>query len=207
MEIIFFHGLQVDDFEDAFWKTWVAKDDEHVVWPKDWLSKHLPEARILSVSYNSSATKIAGQRDMYLLGESLVQDIIHSDSNIGQTCPVFLVGHCLGGIVIKEFIISAIKRTTMVKPEKKEFGMLQTFLDNFRGAFFYATPHGGSKEITRFANRLKHPSQILHLLKTLDTDTARINNDFRQQRNMWNARTYALTESLPTSSLVSLASV
>ncbi|CAM6097258.1 unnamed protein product [Calypogeia fissa] len=202
-EIIFFHGLQVDNFEQAFWKTWVAKNDDKLVWPKEWLSKKFEKARILSVTYNSSASQSSGHStsDMYRLGENLVTDIIlDAECDIGQKCPVVLIGHCLGGIVIKQFIMSAFNMMFKMDNEldKRKIKRIRTFLNNFKGAFFYATPHGGSEEITRFAQQLDNASPVLELLKTLSTETARINEEFRMHRKNLKARTYGIGESLPT---------
>lgn len=99
-------------------------------------------------------------------------------------------------------------RNFHVRPHTNEFKRIEDFLDNFKGAFFYATPQGGSQEMTKFASGLRHPSEIFHLLKTLNEDAARISNEFRLHRDYnWNARTFALAESLPTTSLVSPASI
>ncbi|CAM6097255.1 unnamed protein product [Calypogeia fissa] len=199
MDIIFFHGLQLGDFEKAYWKAWVATDNDRLIWPKEWLSLRFPGARILSVSYNSSAMKVAGQNDMYLLGENLVADIIlDAETGCGQNCPVFLVGHSLGGIVIKQLIISAIRERNGTNPdtERRKLDRLNNFLDKFKGAFFYATPHLGSRAAD-FASLLPQASIILKLLRTLDTERGRINEEFRKLRGVWNARTYGVAESLP----------
>lgn len=210
-DIIFFHGLQTGDYEEAFWKTWRAKDQEQLIWPKDWLSKILPNARILSVSYNSSAKHVKGestdQGDMELLGEILVDDIVlDKRSDIGQTCPVFLVGHCLGGIVIKQFILSVINEKTSFQPrddqnenEQSKVDRTATFLKNFKGAYFYGTPNGGiPNNVTPFANLLTSPSPILKFLRTLDTHRGRINEDFRQLRSNRHVLTHGIGEARAT---------
>ncbi|CAM6092098.1 unnamed protein product [Calypogeia fissa] len=201
VQIIFFHGLQPGDFENAFWRTWASTDNEQLVWPQKWLTIKFPLARMLSVSYNSSAKSDAGQTDMYALGENLVTDII-THLECGQNCPVFLVGHSLGGIVIKQFILSAIKMKYLLDPDQQKMDIqrISTFLDNFNGAFFYATPHGGSR-IADFASLLQQSSKVLGLLRTLNTQRARINDEFRQQRRNWKARTYGVAEHLPTTYL------
>ncbi|CAM6127081.1 unnamed protein product [Calypogeia fissa] len=201
VEIIFFHGLQLDDFGDAFWSTWLASDGSNVIWPKEWLPEKFNDpARVLSVSYNSSARQITGQHDMYLLGENLVADIISDPRNIGQNCPVFLVGHCLGGIVLKQFILFAQKTKNEIdsKTNKREFDRIDKFLANIRGAFYYGTPHAGSKQIQNLAERLPKKGHMIELMKLLATGTARINAEFSKQRGILNVRTYAIAENLPT---------
>lgn len=192
MVIIFFHGLQLGEFEDAFWKTWLAINPQDGVWPREWLSKCIPNARILSVTYNSCATMSDGQPDMYSLGENFVNDII----NLGQDCPVFLVGHSLGGLVLKQFILSAIRIRNGNNTRLEE--RITKFLKNWKGVYYYATPHGGA-EIANLASRLPNMSPILELLKTLSRDTRRINEEFREQRARLNKTAFSVGEGLATS--------
>lgn len=202
VEIIFFHGLQMGDFEDAFWKTWRARDDENVVWPRDWLCKRLPKARILSVSYNSSATKRRGQADIQGLGDNLCSDIIgDSTSNIGQkdNCPVFLVGHSLGGIVIKQFISRSVNQVSLYNSDTHDYQIqrFNKFLRNWKGVFYYATPHRGSR-IADLAAELPQTSPILRLLKVLDTEKQIINEEFAKHLANMRVRSFAVAEGLPT---------
>jgi triacylglycerol esterase/lipase EstA (alpha/beta hydrolase family) len=96
---------------------------------------------MLSVSYNSSAAQSNGQISMYILGEYLVNNIIRQDDNISQgSRPVFLVGHSLGGLVIKQFIHTASSMRTRNDSDK-----VQYLLANWKGVIFYATPHAGSR--------------------------------------------------------------
>ncbi|CAM6120322.1 unnamed protein product [Calypogeia fissa] len=193
IDIIFFHGLQLGNFENAFWTTWLARNDETLVWPKEYLKNRYPAARIFSVSYNSSVIRRDGQLDMYALGENLVSDIIlNADLDIG-TRPVILVGHSLGGLVIKQLIISAIQMKTKVESPSR----INAFLENFKGVFYYATPHQGSN-IANLARHIPLTSPILELLKTLDTNRGRINADFMQYRKQLKATAGAMAESLPT---------
>lgn len=207
-EIIFFHGLHVgDDFEEAYWKAWLSTD-ETVIWPREWLTRKCESARMLSVSYNSSAMKKDRNSplQMHNLGENLVNDIIY-DARCGQAPwrPVILVGHCLGGIVIKQFIISAINMKNLKAKGSKDYIRIENFLNNFKGAFFYATPNGGSPAIEEWGKRLRNPSPLLELFQTLSIRTQRINEEFRQHRRNLDADTYAVAETHETNSLVSRA--
>lgn len=132
-----------------------------------------------------------GQPDMYSLGENFVNDII----NLGQDCPVFLVGHSLGGLVLKQFILSAIRIRNGNNTRLEE--RITKFLKNWKGVYYYATPHGGA-EIANLASRLPNMSPILELLKTLSRDTRRINEEFREQRAKLNKTAFAVGEGLPT---------
>jgi hypothetical protein len=205
VEIIFFHGLQMGDYENAFWKTWRAEDEKahkNVLWPRDWLSQIVPNARMFSISYNSSATRPDVQPDMYALGENLVDDIIlDKKRNIGQNCPVILVGHSLGGLVIKQFVLSAMaaKDGGHSDAEKER---VDHFLENLKGVFFYATPHSGSEKAD-LASTIKNTNPILELLKTLNNDIARINSEFTQHRKNLGVRTGCIAECQPVTIMVS----
>ncbi|CAM6103689.1 unnamed protein product [Calypogeia fissa] len=183
MEIIFFPGLQLEDVSNSFWKTWLAMDDEHVVWPKEVLSTMFPTARILCISYNSFTAEVAGQNDksdIDILGESLVHDIIQDrNHNIGQHCPVFLVGHSLGGTVIKKFVLSAYEKCDLFNNGNFEED-IDAFLENISGIFYYAAPNGGSR-IAELASQIPSSSPILELLKKVNAASGTINEEFRQQ--------------------------
>lgn len=77
LDIVFFHGLQLQDYSTAYTETWLsARADE--CWPGTWLAHDFPRARILSVSYDSSAIRGSkqGNRDMEATGESLLDCLV-----------------------------------------------------------------------------------------------------------------------------------
>lgn len=134
VEIVLFHGLQFDAAEDAYGKTWLGMDDDWIVW----LSKEFPFARIIFISYNSSADKsyVYGKLDMYTLAENLVNDLIlDSKSNIGQNCKVVLVGHCLGGLVLKELMLRSNGKKHLLDSGNydEDIESLNGFLENIKG--------------------------------------------------------------------------
>jgi hypothetical protein len=200
----------VDDFPQAWWKTWLSTDGK-VLWPKDWLTLQCKTVRTLAVTYNSRATlkREDPKDDMYTLGENLVNDIIY-DAGCGQkpARPVILVGHCLGGTMIKQFILSAFKSRNLLT-ERKEIDKINNFLSNFKGVYFYSTPNGGSPEIETWAKKQVNPSPLLGLMQVLGTETQRINQEFRQLRQNsqqgTNAKSYAICESCVTKTAVSRA--
>ncbi|CAM6103690.1 unnamed protein product [Calypogeia fissa] len=196
MEIIFFPGLQLEDFSNSFWKTWLAMDDEHVVWPKEVLSTMFPTARILCISYSSFTAEFAGQTDksdIDILGESLVHDIIQDrNHNIGQHCPVFLVGHSLGGTIIKQFVLSAYGKCDLFNSGNFEED-IDAFVENIRGVFYYAAPNGGSR-IAELASQIPSSSPILELLIKVNAASERINEGFRQQRINLKVPSFAVAE-------------
>jgi triacylglycerol esterase/lipase EstA (alpha/beta hydrolase family) len=99
VQIVFFHGLQEEDYVDAHLCTWQSEDGS-TIWPQTWLVEDIPRAYILSVSY-SLKHKLDGRLDMLLIVENLLSNLLQD--GIGQVpdCPVVLVGHSIGGLVIK----------------------------------------------------------------------------------------------------------
>ncbi|KAG0604013.1 hypothetical protein M758_10G137000 [Ceratodon purpureus] len=164
VEIIFIHGQSKQGistpYEKAYWTTWLARDgSSDNCWPKTWLAEKFPRARILSVSYDvNRALKSpeSGTMDIYLVGETLVQEMVFPGVGIGQNgCLVVFVCHDVGGLIAKQIVVMAHEKfQTNTEIRKLSY--------NIKGFFFYATPHGGSKfvemvsEIGRLNSRFEH---------------------------------------------------
>ncbi|KAG0631201.1 hypothetical protein M758_1G234900 [Ceratodon purpureus] len=184
IDIVFIHGLQLSQYKDAYWKTWstVPKDEtgKEICWPQTWLSEEFPNARILSVSYDSSAvrTESTGREDVYAVGESLVQEMVDF-GKIGQHCPVLFVCHSLGGLVVKQVVLQAYNQHGSEEKYKN-------FLENIRGFHFYATPHDGSK-LADLANALPIPffkkGPMVNHLKVLNDTNGRLKSNFERITN------------------------
>ncbi|KAL3684354.1 hypothetical protein R1sor_002376 [Riccia sorocarpa] len=107
LEIVFFHGQVRAVCSDTHRIAWTTSCGE--CWPAEWLQDEqgFPRGRILSVEYDSSLnrSKSAGVYSMEVLSEALATDLILL-GDVGQTGrPVVLVGHELGGIVIKALCV------------------------------------------------------------------------------------------------------
>lgn len=69
LDVVFFHGLQLGDYKDAWQHTWTNKDG--VLWPAKWLgAEDFPSARIMSISYDSQAKD--GRMTMDEIGKHLL---------------------------------------------------------------------------------------------------------------------------------------
>ena len=137
MDIVFFHGLQPFCYKDAYKTTWISPTNNEL-WPGTWLAQHFPRARVLSVSYNSLA--IYSREDLDDTATHLAQQLIVGAQVGGDGRPTVLVGHSLGGLVIKKICEEARRRSDEEREE-----IFGTFLrKSLRGVFFYATPHGGA---------------------------------------------------------------
>lgn len=144
VEIVFIHGLQLFDYHDEYWKTWIAgkneKDGKEFCWPIAWLTEDVPGARIWSLSYDSTAWKTSktGKVDGYASGEALVQEMVEF-AKIGQhNCSIVFVCHSLGGLMVKEIVKHA--HEAFGKDEK-----YKNFLQSIRGYLFSSTPHDGPR--------------------------------------------------------------
>ncbi|CAM6119752.1 unnamed protein product [Calypogeia fissa] len=206
VDIVFFHGLYVGDSKDAHWKAWLSSSG--ILWPRTLLGQQkLPKARILSVSYDSSIRKPSEseEQDTYRIGENLVQDIIEqADVRVGAgKRPVILVGHSLGGMVIKSFLQRA-SETKDIENSDMDGAYIErigTFLANLRGVFFYATPHHGSRMaevVDGLQNRVLSSTDLLQYWQILNKDTERLNEDFRKLRKKLKIRALCVGESRRT---------
>ncbi|KAL2645177.1 hypothetical protein R1flu_012764 [Riccia fluitans] len=187
LEVVFFHGFQAGDSEDAFIQTWMTRDGSRC-WLNTWLVEHFPQARILSVSYDSGSqvSDSQGRLDMYLIRENLVHSLI-SLADVGQNCPLVLVGHCVGGLVLKEICLRASQSTALSTSRERPY---KEFLENLRGAFFYSTPHSGSHVPVRAAANGGGP--LLEYLHLLNKHSARINDEFMKLRHKYECQTRGL---------------
>ncbi|KAL2622640.1 hypothetical protein R1flu_002845 [Riccia fluitans] len=195
--LVFFHGLSQrgTNPEHAFWRTWKRREHEDC-WPESLLPKLLKvegrgyKASVLSVSYESRPDpgkdgKGTEASDEYRIVENLVNDLIFDeDADVGQKgVPVILVGHDLGGILIKRFVLM-VEDKAYTASEEKVRRKLKNFLENLSSVFFYSTPHYGAEAFEQLAAKLKKSdaNQTLRLMTILHKETARINDDFGKYR-------------------------
>ncbi|OAE35463.1 hypothetical protein AXG93_2587s1790 [Marchantia polymorpha subsp. ruderalis] len=222
IDIIFFHGLQVNlpfvgtKHSDAYKSSWACMSDPSVCWLQQWLGPDLLQegtrARVFSISYDSSAfqTSTSGRADLHLISENLMNDIVFFRRSrlrgyrIGENWPVVLVGHSLGGLVLKHFVIEAQKRKDWLQRDPSAGANLQTvtdFLSNIRGVFYYSTPHNGAAlaELMQFWPGKTSP--VVQFLRVLSKDSARLNSDFSTWRRLAAVQAWTLFEQNKTSFL------
>ncbi|KAL2631177.1 hypothetical protein R1flu_015863 [Riccia fluitans] len=202
VELVFFHGLQMEGSapEDSFWRTWKMKGSEEC-WPEKLLPELLTgtrfnkqyqlKAKVLSISYEGRPKLKEDEEDMdrgddVLIVEALMKDLIlNEDVKVGQTkgVPVILVGHDLGGILIKRLVMMLEIEVGGTTDETRKV-KIRMFLENLKSVFFYATPHSGSPAIEKMASKIdeSEANEMLQLMKVLNTETSRINAAFQQYR-------------------------
>ncbi|KAG6541134.1 hypothetical protein Mapa_017505 [Marchantia paleacea] len=203
-ELLFIHGFVLEPSKDVHTRT--CTTDEGQCWPEAWLqdTKNLPRTRIYFVKYDSCVQKKhnAGLFSERTLSESLAKDLIYGQ-NIGQMrLPVVLIGHDLGGLVIKALCVylEQIRSSDSSAENKRK---VKDFLENVRGIFYFATPHQGfvsDEEESQVKATLWHTLRIsnlwrifgdkkshfngklANLLRIHDEHSAQLNEDFHNLR-------------------------
>ncbi|KAL3698339.1 hypothetical protein R1sor_012415 [Riccia sorocarpa] len=174
LDIFFFHGLECEgaDVRDAHILTWRSTGQNEEIWPQKWLREDFPQARIISVTYDccTTQTETEGRMDLYLIGESLVQEIRWARERCPNR-PVILVGHGFGGVVLKKLCVNAQE-----KKGNSEFGKdMDMLLESIKGFFFYSTPHLG---IEGMPPQAENEGLLLRWMRMLDSNSARLHGTF-----------------------------
>jgi hypothetical protein len=150
-DIVFFHGVQKPGKTYAWKSTWVQDTHAQEFWVKDWLPQDLDgNVRVFALSYDSCAieSKNEGQsEDIDDLGRNAFKNLFTNSKELGQQCGCVLVGHSLGGLVIKSLVVEAHKRgqfRAMNRLDEMIVKFANRFLQNLRGVVNYAVPHNGS---------------------------------------------------------------
>ncbi|KAK7998764.1 hypothetical protein PG991_014439 [Apiospora marii] len=101
VDLVFVHGLR-----GGSRKTWSASGDVSTFWPQVWLPSELgfKNVRIHSYGYNSDwAERKSNALNILDFGKGLVGDLNSSpEIRRSETTPLILVGHSMGGLVIKQ---------------------------------------------------------------------------------------------------------
>ncbi|KAL3689989.1 hypothetical protein R1sor_016298 [Riccia sorocarpa] len=203
VELVFIHGLQKDVTQrDVYFSAWTVRNDENNCWLMSWLPKHIPNCRILCVSYDASKVKTSseGRMDMYLTVENLVTSLVEV-GQIGQKCPVILVGHSLGGLVAITVCNKAHWLASL--PNRIPY---RKFCDNVKGLFFYSTPFSGVKlsdlgvpgGVSFWGSEGGVAGDLMKNLELFDEDTSRRNYEFAQLKGKYSWKTHSVTESCNT---------
>lgn len=194
IDLIFVHGLRGGSV-----KTWRKGNDPSNFWPQLWLPLEpgLRHANIHSFGYQSDwASTKSSILDIHDFGQSLLEEMRNSphlrhNSNasgpvsmlpshllrdeLTGSCkqgPIILIGHSMGGLVIKKAFILA-----------KD---VPGFQPRIRTIFFLATPHRGSDYAALLNNILTvsgflSPRQYVNDIMTGSTSAQLINDAFEKQ--------------------------
>jgi hypothetical protein len=132
--IIAVHGLNPRSKKDAdhAWDTWrTPAGPQGRLWPRDDLPQHIPESRIFLYEYNSTAV-YGKDRSTFIDKANDLLEAIRTERDNSETTPILLLGHSMGGLLIKQALINA-----HINPK------YTPIKDATTGLAFFATPHHG----------------------------------------------------------------
>ena len=156
-------------------KTWSKTKSDTDYWPQDWLPNDpaFSNVRIHSFGYNSDWAKGKDNiLNIHHFGRSLLGELSTSPSLRDADTPMVLIGHSMGGIVIKKAYMLA-----------RQDELYETLAKRFHTVFFLATPHRGS-DSAKLLNAILHVAYSSRTYVTeLERDSAAlqsISDEFRR---------------------------
>ncbi|KAK9784452.1 putative GPI inositol-deacylase [Seiridium cardinale] len=187
--LIFIHGLGGGSI-----KTWSKDGNPLAYWPKVWLPQGagMQHTNIYAYAYESGSL-LRGSTDPALniatLGESLLNGLkTTADELDGEETPLILIGHSLGGLVMKK-----------VDQCYQWQHLDQAFYKRVICMFFLGTPHRGSASLASVGKALelyKAPRSIMADLSAGSITLQVLNEEFA--RSSANLQIYTFFESLKT---------
>ncbi|ELB2854448.1 alpha/beta hydrolase [Vibrio alginolyticus] len=193
--IVFIHGLGGDS--DTTWKSKSGKS--RVYWP-EWLFEDVPDVCIWSIGYEAPKLSILNN-GMGLMdrAQNISEMLLNEFADISGE--LILVGHSLGGLVIKQVLRLASDQHT--RPEASKF------VNSVSGVIFLGTPHTGA-DLSKLGNTLfgrmllrglllSEPSAATASLERNDPNLRALNTWYRDWCSGQRIRHLILTESKPYS--------
>ncbi|KAK0671576.1 hypothetical protein QBC41DRAFT_55118 [Cercophora samala] len=170
LDLVFVHGLG-----GGSRKTWSKTTSVTDYWPAEWLPKDpaFSNVRVHSYGYNSDWTKRNDNcLNIHHIGKAFLGDLATSPCIDGSNTNLVLIGHSMGGLVIKKAYMLA-----------RQDPLYQALAARVRAIFFLGTPHRGSDS----AKLLKNILQVASSAPAYVTDLVRgsgalqsINDEFCQ---------------------------
>ncbi len=164
---LFFHGLEGDPTT-----TWQCPNVEETYWPR-WLLEDIPGLRVSVAAYNASSSNwrsptmsLTDRAENLLASLALDEEIVEH--------PIILIGHSLGGLIIKQIIRSLDGRTSLDEKYEK-------ILKNLRLVVFLGVPHSGSglAKVISFLPSALRPSNLTKSLGLDDSALRDLNTWYR----------------------------
>ena len=101
VSVAFVHGLNPLNREAYPYLAWTHEDG--TFWPRDFLPRSCPNARILLFGYNSSVALGASKIHIHDHANELLDQLSHSRKSDKDLCrPIVFIAHSLGGLVVKQ---------------------------------------------------------------------------------------------------------
>ncbi|KIM71640.1 hypothetical protein PILCRDRAFT_37074, partial [Piloderma croceum F 1598] len=170
--IIAIHGL-----DGHPQKSWTAPNG--TLWLSDLLPEKLPQAHILTYSYDAYTRggEQLTDESVYALAQKLLVDIAteRHDSN-AQRRPIIFVAHSLGGIVLKYALIHA---------DRHEYSPYKAVERSTYGILFLGTPHQGSATVDLATSILQILSIRFDTNNTILNDLGLHSKALQQQQDQY----------------------
>lgn len=178
------HGLNPWGNPDHAYDTWrKPKGEGGGLWLRDELPKAIPDARIFLYQYDSSPA-FGTSKDLFVHQANDMLERVHVKRTACSDRPIILVGHSLGGILIKQALVNA-HNNVRYKPLK----------DATTGLVFFGTPHAGGKDalvtMGKIASRvatkvLRNPSKdVMEALQKGSQFSDVLQEGWRHQLNLY----------------------
>ena len=172
VDFIFVHGIGGGSF-----KTWRKQPEDWFFWPQSWLplDNDLANVRVLTFGYDSSWSKMkTGMLNIPDFARYLLRELTTSPHmrNSGNT-PIVLIGHSMGGLVIKQAYILARQESDPTA-------------ERIKCLFFLATLHRGadSAKVLRKVLKASESSiprrHVIDVIADCASTLETINDNFRQ---------------------------
>ncbi|KAG8529168.1 uncharacterized protein KY384_005803 [Bacidia gigantensis] len=144
IDFIFVHGLR-----GGSRKTWSKSPDPSTFWPREWLplESRFKNVRISTFGYNSDwGERKTSSLTLHDFGQALLGDIQNTlcSGRAASKTPLVLIGHSMGGIVIKKMLLLA-----------RQDPLYHHVAARVHSMFFLATPHRGADSAQLLHNVLK----------------------------------------------------
>ncbi|KAL2280910.1 hypothetical protein FJTKL_12218 [Diaporthe vaccinii] len=188
IDFIFVHGLG-----GGSRKTWSKTPHSAHYWPKEWLpaEPRFKNVRIHAFGYNAAwKERQASMLTIHDFGQALLADVRNSPALCRGETPIVLVGHSMGGLVIKKMLLLA-----------KQDPTASNIAARIHTLFFLATPHRGSNLANTLNNLLRlavghgSKSYVDNLYPDSEAIIA-INDQFRHAYQ--GIQLYSFFETMPT---------
>ncbi len=166
---VFIHGLGGDARE-----TWTSRGAQPEVWPA-WLADEIDGLAVWLVGYNAPASRWRRSGGMHPADHAkAILTLLHDEPRLAGG-ELFLIGHSLGGLIIKMMMRDA-------DIGEKSSANAKSFLQRVRKVAFLATPHTGA-DLGRVANWLRaiaRPSEETGALSDNDPNLRTLTQDYRK---------------------------
>jgi hypothetical protein len=209
MDIVFVHGLRGGPY--GTWRVGPPPDDADAaaasgaarrrarapLWPADWLTADVPEARVLSLGFRTRYSDWEGAtHGLEALADALLERL--TAARVGADGrPLVLVGHSLGGVLIKLMLARAGEHDAMLDADgHARHAALRGAL---RGAVFFSCPHFGSRLAELGAWRVLRPAPgVAELRPGNAARLEALNDTLRAAHKRAGVRVLSFLEGTPT---------